>query len=240
MQGSCRHSLHFSFFCFLFLPPTPDFLSLLFLSFFPPFLLSSVLFLTVICFSLSPPLSFRISTSQSLLHFCDFFGSFSTCPSLLGSPETASRGRAPEPTPLELSSHRGLPAQVPAGQQHRSFPPSPRPRSLCPQLPRNLQEETPEHNAAHSVAYPLGGGHLTHLLQTLLILTLEDSLDFSSHPQTSRLGNFQRLTPSPQPQRPHLGPGQAAAAPGTLHTACRSPRRYIPTWASKHQCQRAH
>lgn len=165
MQGSCRHSLNFSFLCFLFLPPPPDFLFLLFLSFFLPFL---PFFCFLPCFSLlsSPHLSLSIPTSlfphpYFLVSPPSFsvtsLGFSSTCPSLLATrglrrrhPEEGS----PEPTPLELSSHRGLPAQVPAGQQRRSFPPSPRTRSLCPQLPRNLQE-TPAHNAAHSVAYPL-------------------------------------------------------------------------------------
>lgn len=43
---------------------------------------------------------------------------------------------------------------------------------------------------------------------------------------------------SPSP-RPHLGPGRAAAAPGSLRTAGRRSRRYIPTWASRRPCSRA-
>lgn len=74
--------------CFLFLPSLffPPF------SFFPPrpFFISSVAFCCALYLTAPPPFlsrrphfSLRISTSQSLLHFWDFFGSFSTSLSLL-------------------------------------------------------------------------------------------------------------------------------------------------------------
>lgn len=247
MQGWYRHSLNFSFLCFLFLPPPPDFLSLLFLSFSLPFL-PSLCFLP--CFSLlsSPHLFLSIPTSLfPYLYFSVSPPSVSVTslglsPRALrysGSPETASRGRAPGTDSPQVSKpSRGCRLKCPQDSSIEAFPHHPE-RALCvPNFPGISRR--PRRTMPHILSPILSGGHLTQLLQTLLILTLEDSLDFSSHPQTSRLGTFQCLTPSPQPQRPHLGPGQAAAAPGTLHTACRSPRRYIPTWASKRRCQRAH
>lgn len=235
-----------SLFSFSSSPPRLPFSSFSFffpsLSSFP--LLSSVLFLTVLptFVSLYPHLSLSASLLLSLssLRFCDFFGSFSTCPSLLGVSGDGVQRKSPRSRlPSSFQAIAGLPTQVPAGQQHRSFSPHYPERAFCvPNFPGISRR--PRRTMPHILSPILSGGHLTQLLQTLLILTLEDSLDFSSHPQTSRLGTFQCLTPSPQPQRSHLGPGQAAAAPGTLHTACRSPRRYIPTWASKRRCQRAH
>lgn len=249
MQGSCRHSPNFSFLCFLFLSLPPDFLSLLFLSFFLPFL---PFFCFLPCFSLlsSPHLFLSIPISLfPHLYFSVSPPSISVTSlglspralrySLLGVSGDGIQRKGPRSRlPSSSQAIAGCRLKCPQDSSIKAFPHHPE-RALCvPNFPGISRK--PRRTMPHIVSPILSGGHLTHLLQTLLILTLGASLDFSSHPQTSCLGTFQRLTPSPQPQRPHLGPGQAAAAPGTLHTACRSPRRYIPTWASKRRCQRAH
>lgn len=165
MQGWYRHSLNFSFLCFLLLPPPPDFLSLLFLSFSLPFL-PSLCFLPCSSLLSSPHLFLSIPTSLfPHLYFSVSPPSVSVTslglsPRALrysGSSETESRGRAPGADSHQVSKpSRGCRLKCPQDSSIEAFPPLPRTRFLCPQLPRNLQE-TPAHNAAHTVAYPLWG-----------------------------------------------------------------------------------
>lgn len=81
----------------------------------PPFLIS------LCCLHFS--LRISTSTSQSLLHFWDFFGSFSTCLSLLRVSPAGVQKKGPETTvladsPQAFGDSLALPVQVPAEWQH--------------------------------------------------------------------------------------------------------------------------
>lgn len=157
MQGSCRHSLHFSFFCFLFLPPTPDFLSLLFLSFSHPFCFLPC-FSLLSFVSLYPHLSLSASLLLSLSSISvTSLGLSPRAPRYLGlrrrRPEEGPRSRLPSSS----QAIAGCRLKCPQDSSIEAFPHHPD-RALCvPSFP-GISRRRPRNTMPHIVSPILWGG----------------------------------------------------------------------------------